>query len=139
MLMISRVLIINDMLPTFVKKKIELDEIFILLSKQNHNELLQIESKRILEELREGKLFYECLQNSYYSNELIMLIKDGETFSSLVHNLENYSIYIEQSQKDTTKKMLFLIQPIFYGIFGVFIILLYASIFIPMFKMMDNI
>ena len=116
-----------------------LDEIFILLSKQNHNELLQIESKRILEELREGKLFYECLQNSYYSNELIMLIKDGETFSSLVHNLENYSIYIEQSQKDTTKKMLFLIQPIFYGIFGIFIIILYASIFIPMFKMMDNI
>ncbi len=118
---------------------LRLDEILIILKDQDHNLLLKTESVRILELLKEGKLFYETLQNDYYSPDMITIVKEGEFSSTLVHNLENYSIYLQQNQHKNTQKIIFLIQPIFYLIFGFFIIILYASIFVPMFQMMETI
>ena len=118
---------------------LRIDEILIILKQQDYNKLLKIESKRILNELSEGKLLYETIQNDFYSDELILIIKDGETYSTLVHSLENYTIFIEKTNQDQAKKLIFLIQPIFYGIFGILIIILYTSIFVPMFQMMETI
>ena len=122
-----------------MKIGLRLDEIFIILSQQEYNKLLKLESIRILNELEEGKQLYETLQCKYYTKELIVLVKEGETFSTLLHNLENYMLFLEQKQDKKTKKMFFLIQPIFYGIFGVLIVMLYATIFMPMFTMMQTI
>lgn len=117
---------------------LRIDEIFYMLSNQEHNKFLKREAKRILEDLKEGKSIAEAIDNKYYSKELVMLINDGETYSTLIHNLENYSIYIQAKQNEKAQSMMFLIQPIFYGLFGILIITLYASIFIPMFQMMDS-
>lgn len=117
---------------------LRIDEIFYMLSNQEHNKFLKREATRILEELKEGKSIAEAIDNKYYSDELVMLINDGETYSTLIHNLENYCIYIQAKQNEKAQSMMFLIQPIFYGLFGILIITLYASIFIPMFQMMDS-
>lgn len=118
---------------------LRIDEILVILKNQDYNRLLKSESSRILCELSEGKLLYETIQNEFYNDELILIIKDGETYSTLVHSLENYTIFIEKSNQDQAKKLIFLIQPIFYGVFGVLIIILYTSIFVPMFQMMETI
>ena len=118
---------------------LRIDEILNILSNQEYNKLLKIESIRILNELKEGKLLYETLRNEFYTDELVLIIKDGETYSTLVHSLENYTVFLEKSQKDQAKKLVFLIQPLFYGVFGILIIILYTSIFVPMFQMMETI
>ncbi len=118
---------------------LRIDEILVILKQQDYNKLLKVESVRILNELSEGKLLYETIQNEFYSNELILIIKDGETYSTLVHSLENYTIFIEKTNQDQAKKLIFMIQPVFYGIFGILIIILYTSIFVPMFQMMETI
>ena len=125
-------------LVNLLKVGLKLDEIFIILSKQKYNLLLQKESNKILNKLEEGLQLYECLVDKLYSKELIMLIKEGETFSTLLHNLDNYVVFLTQKQEEKTKKMLFIIQPIFYCFFGLLIVLLYATIFIPMFEMMES-
>lgn len=121
-----------------LKVGLKIDEIFMILTKQNYNMLLKQESERILTQLEDGSQLYQCLDQQYYLEELIMLIKEGETFSTLIHNLDNYVVYLNQKQEAKTQKMLFLIQPIFYGFFGILIVLLYATIFMPMFKMMEQ-
>ncbi len=121
-----------------LKMGLRLDEILTILSKQKYNKLLSIEASRILMELQEGAQFFETIQNDYYLPELQMLIEEGETHYTLIHNLENYIVYLEKNRAKKTKKLLFLIQPIFYGIFGILIIMLYMSIFMPMYQMMDS-
>lgn len=124
-------------ISNLLKVGLRIDEVFEVLQNQNHNKFLQKEASRIIIELKEGKSIHESLNNKYYSDELVMLIKDGETFSTLIHNLENYCVYIQTKNEEKTKNLMFLIQPIFYGLFGILIIVMYASIFIPMFEMMD--
>lgn len=124
-------------ISNLMKVGLRVDEVFSVLSNQVHNKFLQKEAQRIMEELKEGKSIHEAISNKYYSDELIMLVKDGETYATLIHNLDNYCIYIQTKNDEKTKSLMFLIQPIFYGLFGILIIVLYASIFIPMFEMMD--
>ena len=133
----NQIFVIN--IVNLMKIGLRIDQIFIILSEQKYNKLLQKEAKRILKELEDGKQLYETIQHKYYVKELIMLIKEGETFSTLLHNLENYMIFLQQKNDKKTKKIFLLIQPIFYGLFGILIVLLYSAIFIPMFSMMESI
>lgn len=125
-------------LVNLLKLGLRIDQILMVLKDQEYNELLSLESQRILAELNDGYQLVDIVDNKFYTEELKMLIRDGETHSTLVHNLENYVIFLQQSQKSRGEKLIFWIQPIFYLIFGVLIVMLYASIFIPMFKMMEE-
>lgn len=120
-----------------LKVGLKIDELFTILANQEYNILLSQESKKILLGLEEGLQLHECL-DEYYLPELKMLIKEGEHYSTLLHNLDNYVIFLNQKQQNKTQKMFFLIQPVFYGFFGLLIVLLYSTIFMPMFKMMEQ-
>lgn len=134
--MYNQIFVIN--LVNLLKVGLKIDEVMVVLSNQKYNLLLSIEAKRILVSLNEGYDLSSAIDTIYYTEELKMLIREGETQSTLVHNLENYVIYLQKAQKSRAEKFVFLIQPIFYGIFGLLIIILYVSIFVPMFKMMDS-
>ncbi len=131
----NQVFVIN--ITNLLLMGLRLDEILLILQKQQYNELVAKEAMRILIELKQGSQLYQCLNTKLYTDELVLLIREGEQQSTLVQNLENYIIYIQKQRASKTQKMIFLIQPIFYGIFGVLIIMLYASIFLPMYQMMD--
>jgi competence protein ComGB len=133
----NHIFIIN--LSNLMSMGLKLDEIFLILKEQNHNLLLKKEAEKILIGLHEGKLFYECLERDIYPQELVLLVKDGEEYQTLATNIDNYNAFLKQNKEAQAKKMLFMIQPILYGIFGILIIILYASIFMPMFAMMDQI
>ncbi len=131
----NQIFVIN--IANLLNMGLRLDDILKILQKQDYNILIKREASRILTELRQGSSLYKAVQTELYSDELIALIKDGEAQSTLVHNLENYILFTEKERKHKTEQMLFLIQPIFYAIFGLLIIMLYVSIFMPMYQMMD--
>ncbi|MFV0246585.1 MAG: type II secretion system F family protein [Mycoplasmatales bacterium] len=118
---------------------LRLDEVLNILKQQSYNYLLKEEAINIIKNMEQGKTLSESINKKYYSKELIYLLEDGVQNNTLVHNLKSYSIFLSNINKKKTQKLLFLIQPIFYSIFGLIIILLYAAIFLPMFKMMDQI
>lgn len=118
---------------------IKLDEIFLILKNQNYNYLLKKESAAIIENLYQGVDLPEALEKQkIYNQNLIEIIADGEQNGTLIPNLRNYLLINEIAAKKRVEKYIFLIQPIFYGIFGIMIIFLYGAMFIPMFAIMDS-
>ncbi|MGL4588979.1 MAG: type II secretion system F family protein [Mycoplasmatales bacterium] len=117
---------------------LRLDEVLTILSEQEYNLLLKMETKRILKELNQGVMFSSAL-NNFYSDELKAVIRDGEQNEMLLTNLENYLLFLNSRKDSKSKNLLFLIQPFFYLVFGIIIVVLYISIFYPMFQMMNKI
>ncbi len=117
---------------------LKLDEVLLILKNQTHNNLLCLEASRMLLELEKGEDFSKCVHTDMYFEELKLIINEGELNNSLEFNLKNYTNLIRENKKNKMMKIMFLIQPIFYLIFGVLIVLLYGSIFLPMFQMMEG-
>lgn len=126
-------------LANLLKTNLHLNEVVEILLSQTENRLLSMEARCIKQGLETGKLISESLSLKYYDEQLIEILKLGEESGMLLYYLESYSKVIVAVNESRGKRMLFWIQPIFYMIFGVLILLLYAAIFIPMFTLMDSI
>lgn len=134
----NQIFILN--LTSLLELGLKFDEIFPILSNQKYNYLLKKESEIILKEMYQGSGLTSVLKKrKIYNDDLIQIIEDGENNGTLVENLQNYLLINEIETKKKAEKYIFLIQPIFYGIFGLMIVFLYASIFVPMFEIMDSI
>lgn len=126
-------------LSNLLKTNLHLSVIIEILSKQTENYLLAKEAKKIAKGLEQGRYISECLTQVYYDKQLISILKIGEESGMLIYYLDSYSKIISMQNKKREKKVIFLIQPTFYIVFGILILLLYAAIFIPMFSFMDSI
>ncbi len=118
---------------------LKLDEVFKILKEQKYNYLLKKESKVIFKELEKGQdLVIILKKRKIYNEEIINSIEDGIEKGTLVFNLRTTLLMWEEQNSKKFEKYIYLMQPLFYLFFGVLIIILYACIFIPMFKMMDQ-
>lgn len=124
---------------TLLDLGLKLDEVFQILSTQKYNHLLKKQANKILKQLEEGETLSDILKSEkIYSKAMISTVNDGEKYGVLAKNLKNYLLITETEKEKRFKKYIFLVQPIFYCFFGFIILILYASIFIPMFKIMDQ-
>ncbi len=126
-------------LCNLLKTNLHLSTVIEVLSEQTENQLLAKEAKLISKGLLEGQFIADCITPLYYDHQLIEIIRVGEQNGMLIYYLESYSKIISTINQTRGKRIIFWIQPIFYSVFGVIILLLYAAIFIPMFSMMDSI
>ncbi len=126
-------------ISNLLKSNIDLKTTLLILSDQTHNKLLSRECQKIITGLEEGKYISECITSIYYDWQLIEILKLGEQTGMIVYYLDSYSKLITNVNESRGKKILYWFQPLFYAIFGILILLLYAAIFIPMFTLMDNI
>ncbi len=136
--MYNQVFLLN--LSSLLELGFRLDEIFLIFSNQKYNYFLKIQSNKIYKKLLTGEEFPKILeQEKIYNKSIIIAIEEGLKYNTLVQNLRNEIIIKEVQTKKKTERYLFLIQPLFYLFFGIIIILLYACIFVPMFKIMESI
>ncbi|WOO89430.1 type II secretion system F family protein [Mollicutes bacterium LVI A0078] len=126
-------------LCNLLKTNLHLSTVIEVLSEQSENQLLAKEAKQISSGLIEGQFIADCITPVYYDQQLIEIIRVGEQNGMLIYYLESYSKIISTINQTRGKRIIFWIQPIFYSVFGIIILLLYAAIFIPMFSMMDSI
>lgn len=134
----NQIFLIN--IYTLLTLNLKLDEIFELLKKQQYNYLLRKECEHIYQKLQDGEALDQILEKrKIYNKNIVYSIQDGIQYNTLRQNLKNILILDEVEQKKKIAKYIYLIQPIFYLFFGLIIILLYLSIFFPLFKIMDNI
>ncbi len=133
----NQVFILN--LTNLMRTNMHLSDVLELLANQKQNYILASECQKIVNGLSCGDLMSDSLTKDYYQPELIELIKQGELTGMLMYNIATYNEMLQLQNEEKTKRFLFLIQPIFYSLFGILILALYAAIFIPMFKLMDSI
>lgn len=126
-------------LHSLLKIGMNLDEIFLILKEQNYNYLLKKESEIIYKRMLMSDDLAEILKDrKIYKNEIIYAIEEGINTGTLSLNVENTLLILENTSKRKLEKYIFLIQPLFYLFFGIIIVFLYACIFVPMFKIMDQ-
>ncbi len=119
---------------------VKLNEIFLILSQQDHNYYLKKQSQIIHNKLNEGEDLVNILeQQKIYDQKTINAIRSGLETNSLIEDLYSIILFTQVKKEQKMSKIIMLIQPIIYMFFGLVIVLLYMSIFIPMFKIMDSI
>lgn len=132
----NNIFLIN--LYSILQSGISLKEAFEILCTQEYNFFLRHESKKIYKQLCLGEDLWSVLQKrKIYNENTILAIKEGVESSTLLESLNNLILIEELKVKRKYEKLIMLIQPLIYLVFGLTIILLYMAIFIPMFKIMD--
>lgn len=126
-------------LSNLLKTDLHLSTILNVLQSQEENRLLAAEAQKMLTGLEQGYYLADVVTAIYYDQQLLQILKIGEESGMLIYYLDSYSKIITTINQNRGRKIVFWIQPIFYGVFGILILLLYAAIFIPMFALMDSI
>ncbi len=118
---------------------LKLDEVFIILKEQKYNFFLKKESEKIYKELEKGNELADILKKrKIYNKNIVDSINDGILNGTLIFNLKTTLLMWEENSNKKFEKYIYLIQPLFYLFFGIIIVVLYACIFVPMFKIMDQ-
>ncbi|WP_433743122.1 competence type IV pilus assembly protein ComGB [Falsibacillus pallidus] len=111
-----------------------------ILKEQDFHPWLKEVSERIHEQLQSGKTFSESLSGFRFLNhDLSLIVLHGEKSGQLSQELLFYSQHCLSSGKKSLETWLKLIQPSTFIIIAVFIISIYLSIMLPMFKAMETI
>ncbi|MGM0844266.1 MAG: competence type IV pilus assembly protein ComGB [Bacillota bacterium] len=107
--------------------------------KQTYRPLFKEAAGRMIQDLRIGKSFPETIEFfGMFTNGFLEVIKHGERRGQLPQELFIYSQFCMQTLEDSGKKLLSVIQPVVFLFIGVFILLIYFSVMMPMFQVMQS-
>lgn len=106
---------------------------------QSYRPLFKEAAERIRQELRIGRSFTEALETfRIFTDGLLEVIRHGERRGYLSEELLIYSQYCMETLEASGKKLMTFIQPAVFVFIGVFILLTYFSIMIPLFQVMQS-
>ncbi|QQK79740.1 type II secretion system F family protein [Salicibibacter cibi] len=107
--------------------------------KQTQMPFLQAEGERLQAELNEGKSLHAAIENaSYYQKEFADVIRHGQAAGQLAEDLVQYSEMLWEELNERTTKTTVMIQPILFLAIGGFMLLLFLSIFVPIFQLISS-
>ncbi len=116
-------------LHSLLKSGISIKEAIGILMIQNENKMLRNEARKINQQMNNGKMFVESLSKNLYLKSTITVFLIGINQNNLLMCLETAIIKTRRKQRIKKQRMLFLIQPIIYGVIGIIIIIIYGLIF----------
>ncbi|WP_409251342.1 competence type IV pilus assembly protein ComGB [Bacillus sp. SCS-153A] len=106
---------------------------------QTYRPLFKEMAEQMIRDLRIGKSFPESVEYfGLFTNGLIEVIRHGERRGQLPRELFIYSQFCMETIEISGKKLLSIIQPAVFLFIGVFILLIYFSIMIPLFQVMQS-
>ncbi len=114
---------------SMLEMKLSIEQILLILKKQDKNKLLQIEAQRILGLLHQGIMLDEALNYRYYTKRCQIVFAQGLENENLLRYLQMDLIQENQKRKKRQKQILFWLQPLIYSLIAVIIIVIYSMIF----------
>ncbi|MFS0561930.1 type II secretion system F family protein [Terribacillus sp. 179-K 1B1 HS] len=110
-----------------------------LLSKQHYHDMLQLYSSILLSQLSSGRTMDECLPGFPLLDAQLqsILINQGDV-ASQSKDLLMYAEIMTSKMEERTKTYLHLLQPILLCIMALCIIIVYLSLLLPMFQMVNT-
>ncbi|MFA9559399.1 competence type IV pilus assembly protein ComGB [Evansella sp. AB-rgal1] len=126
-------------LSPILKSGLSLFESLKLLEKNSKVAFIQSESSVLLQELRQGTPFSESVLNrGMYETQLPAMIRLGEAKGSVGDELERYGNFLMRKLYERSERVLIVMQPLIYGIIGFIVMVLFLSMMMPIFNIVDS-
>ncbi|RIW31072.1 type II secretion system F family protein [Bacillus salacetis] len=110
------------------------------ISSQTYRPLFKEMAERMMQDLTIGKSFPESVGYfDLFTDGLLEVIKHGERRGELPRELFTYSQFCMETLEFGGKKLLAVIQPAVFFFIGAFILIIYFSIMMPLFQVMQSI
>ncbi len=127
-------------LSCLLKNGMSILEALRIFEKQRAIPFLNRESVLLKNCLVKGESLQNILQyHQYYHQELVFIVDHGQRNGRLPDELEYYASWLFQQFQQKVKLIFMLLQPALFVCIGLIILLLFSSILIPLFKMVEGI
>lgn len=99
----------------------------------------QKEAKRLIERLKQGEAIEHMLNgHPFYEKDLSKVVAHGQLNGQLHRELYSYSQFLIDRFEKKAEKWTGLLQPLIYGFTAAMILILYLSMLLPMYQMMNQ-
>ncbi|ADH99796.1 Type II secretion system F domain protein [[Bacillus] selenitireducens MLS10] len=116
-----------------------LQEALIVIGREDRTEHSQIESERIRILLTEGESFSDALFCSdLYLPQFVHIIKMGEAKGKIAEEMDRFSQVVFRRLQKRFSSFLTWFQPLFFLMIGSMMVLLFASLLLPVFSILDQ-
>ncbi|EIT84488.1 comG operon protein 2 [Fictibacillus macauensis ZFHKF-1] len=127
-------------LGSLLKGGLAINDALHILEHNQYMKFFRLEAERMKQELINGRKFEEIVaQRRYFAPELAMVIIHGQSYGMLGKELLSYSELLMKYVEERLAKYIVFVQPILFLCIGVVILIMFISMLLPMFKMMESI
>ncbi|MFP3418376.1 competence type IV pilus assembly protein ComGB [Bacillus sp. SIMBA_154] len=107
---------------------------------QSYLPFLQEISEQMIGELRKGESMEHQLSGSpFFEKHFAAVIKHGEASGMLARELYTYSQFLLENAELKIEKWVSWLQPVIYGLTALLILIVYLSILLPMYQLMEQV
>ncbi|AOZ90052.1 competence protein ComGB [Bacillus xiamenensis] len=107
---------------------------------QSYLPFLQEISEQMIGELRKGEsMEHQISRSPFFEKHFAAVIKHGEASGMLARELYTYSHFLLESAELKIEKWVSWLQPIIYGLTALLILIVYLSILLPMYQLMEQV
>ncbi|MBS4209608.1 competence type IV pilus assembly protein ComGB [Bacillus sp. FJAT-50079] len=122
-----------------LKSGFSMNEIMHIMEEQNLRPLMRETAEYVKRLLLVGYSTSEALAHLHFlEDEMALIVAHGEQNSRLDRELLYYSQICLQRFEEMTMKLFQVIQPTIFAVIGFVVIIMYMSIFLPMFRMIES-
>ncbi|MFV8826623.1 competence type IV pilus assembly protein ComGB [Alkalihalobacterium sp. APHAB7] len=126
-------------LSSLLKGGLSISQALNIFKDQSIILFLQDEATWLIQGLKEGEGLADLLsQRPFFNDELPLVIEHGQKRAALDLELLHYSEHLFVSIEEKTKKMVMVLQPSMFFIIGVIVLLMFLSILVPMFQLINS-
>jgi competence protein ComGB len=126
-------------LSYLLKGGLSIFECLTLFEKQSYFMFFQLEAIEMKERLKEGISFPELLEgNPLFTPELGTVVSHGLSNGQLSKDLAEYCSFLVITFEEKFKFYFSIIQPVLFSLIGVIIFVMFISILLPMFNLLNS-
>lgn len=97
------------------------------------------EAKRLISKLEEGETLHDTLlTDTLYLEGLAYIVEHGQSNGRLDQELDYYSNWLLVEFEEKLMKLMMVIQPVLFLVIGLIILLMFASLLLPIFSIMSG-
>jgi competence protein ComGB len=126
-------------LSCLLKGGLSIFEAITIFEKQSQLAFFKQESLQIKQELKRGESLNAVLENRpFFVPELAGVISHGQSGGQLSQELFHYSEWLFKRIEDKILRTFMILQPILFAFIGGIVLLMFASVLMPMFQLLNS-
>lgn len=111
-----------------------------VFEKQSFHPFFKEESASFIKDLKKGEAFESIIKkSSFYEKEFFHMIAHGQANGQLARDLYNYSQFVITNLEKKMMRIISIIQPAVFLFVGLIVLIVYLSMMLPMYQMMEHI
>lgn len=127
-------------LSSLLQSGMSIKQCLLILKNQHHFSILSFHAHQIYQELEKGMSLSSSVKQQYFiRDDLANLIRRNQNDGRLDQDLAVYAEWITEELQNKILRLLAFIQPLMFSLLAVFIMLIYASIMLPLLEWMNQI